>query len=246
MKQIIKNYTFDHVTKTVTCTDFSSLSLERLLLITNVTAGVILYQFNNAALGATIAGNTITLAADTSAMQDGDKLQIIYDCLSGDPTYDASGSQVQGNAANLAADSGNPVKVGGVYSASQPVYADGQRVDAHFDINGNQLTSLATKIAGEDLSSDVMKTQRRVVSSVISASAQIRPSAAYLCGLFVSNASATPTIKVWDSTTATGTVLIDTFTPTAGTYYNLPDIIANNGIYITISGTVSCAVFTAT
>jgi hypothetical protein len=246
MKQIIKNYSFSHSSRTVTLADFSSVSIERLLLITNVTTGVILYQFNSAALGATASGNVITLTTDTSAMQDSDKLQIIYNSASGDPVYDAAGTTLQGNVASGTADAGNPVKTGGIYSAGAPIYADGQRVDAHYDINGNQLTNLATKIAGEDLTSDVMKTQRRVASSVISASAQIRPSAAYLCGLFVSSASATPTIKVWDSTTAAGNVLIDTFTPATGTYYNLPDVVANTGIYVTISGTVSCAVFTAT
>lgn len=246
MKQIIKNYSFNHSAQTVTLTDFSTVLLERLMLITDVTTGTILYQFNNSALGATVSGNVITLVADTSSAQDSDKLQIIYNSASGDPVYDTSGTTLQGNVASGTADAGNPVKTGGIYSATAPTYANGQRVDTHYDINGNQLTNLATKIAGEDLTSDVMKTQRRVVSSVISASAQIRPSAAYLCGLFVSNASATPTIKVWDSTAASGNVLIDTFTPTAGTYYNLPDVVANTGIYVTISGTVSCAVFTAT
>lgn len=41
----------------------------------------------------------------------------------------SSANQVQGNVASDAADSGNPVKVGGVYNSTKPTVADGDRVD---------------------------------------------------------------------------------------------------------------------
>ena len=67
-----------------------------------------------------------------------------------------------------------------------------------------------------------------------------------LTGIMVTAASATPTIKIWDNIAGSGTVLVDTFTPVAGTMYNFPDASFNIGCYISISGTVSCTVLTRT
>lgn len=76
----------------------------------------------------------------------------------------------------------------------------------------------------------------------ISASAKIKSGAGSLAGIFVASASSTPTIKVWDSETAAGTILVNTFTPSAGTWYPMPAGYVN-GLYVTISGTVDCTVF---
>lgn len=79
----------------------------------------------------------------------------------------------------------------------------------------------------------------------ISATTNVRPVSGVLGGIFVSAASATPTITVYDSaTTTTTTKIVDTFTPVAGTYYPLPFSLSN-GCYVVISGTVSCTVGTA-
>jgi len=100
MKQIIKNYTFDKTAKTVTFTDFTTINLERVLLITNATSNTLIYQFNDPSLGGTVTGNVLTLTFNTSAMANTDKLQIIYDVASGDPVYD--GGQLNGfKAADL-------------------------------------------------------------------------------------------------------------------------------------------------
>ena len=81
--------------------------------------------------------------------------------------------------------------------------------------------------------------------TAISATANIKPAAGKLKGIFVSAASATPTIIVYDSaaTTTTKTVLA-VFTPAAATSYVLPidGIYCNNGIYVVISGTVTATV----
>ena len=44
---------------------------------------------------------------------------------------------VEGNVASAATDSGNPVKIGGVFNTSPPGVSTGQRVDAQSDANGN-------------------------------------------------------------------------------------------------------------
>ena len=186
MKQIIKNYTFNASARTVTFGDFAAISLDRLLLITNVSSNTIIYQFNSAALGGTAAGNILTLTYNTGSMNNADKLQIIYDCAAGDPIYDSGTAQgsVQGNTAAGSPDSGFPVKIGGVYHTAQQTFGDGQRVDAQFDARGNLLMSLATGIAGEDATNNVMGvTQKPVMSGVYSVSAAAAWSTAASAGL---------------------------------------------------------------
>lgn len=62
--------------------------------------------------------------------------------------------------------------------------------------------------------------------------------ASSLVGIFVSAASAVPTIKVADS----GGTIANTFTPVAGSYYKLPTRI-KGVLTITISGTVDATAF---
>lgn len=78
--------------------------------------------------------------------------------------------------------------------------------------------------------------------SNISTSTLVKSGAGKLLGIFCASASSTPTIKVWDSTAASGTVVVNTFTPIPGNYHAIPADVAN-GIYVTISGTVDCTVF---
>lgn len=76
----------------------------------------------------------------------------------------------------------------------------------------------------------------------ISASGNVVPHQCELLGIFVSAASATPTITVYDdAATGTTTKMVDTFTPVAGTWYPLP-FTAKSGVNIVISGTVSATV----
>lgn len=76
----------------------------------------------------------------------------------------------------------------------------------------------------------------------ISTSTLIKSGAGNLIGIFVASASSTPAIKVWDATSAAGTVLVNTFTPVGGSFYPIPGNFVN-GLYVTISGTVDCTVF---
>ena len=79
----------------------------------------------------------------------------------------------------------------------------------------------------------------------ITASANIKPMAGKLKGIFVSAASSTPTITVYDSAAATTTrIILGTFTPAAATSYILPldGAYAKDGIYLVIGGTVTATV----
>lgn len=79
MKILVENYTFNSSTKQVTLTDYTSISLESVLLITNVTDNIIIYNFADPAKGGTVSTNVLTLDYDTAAMSNGDSLQIFID-----------------------------------------------------------------------------------------------------------------------------------------------------------------------
>ena len=79
----------------------------------------------------------------------------------------------------------------------------------------------------------------------ITASANIKPMAGKLKGIFVSAASSTPTITIYDSATSSTSdpKILDTFTPSAATNHNFYDgVYAKNGLYVVISGTVSATI----
>ena len=79
MKILVKNYTFNAGTRQITLTDYTSVNLESFLLITNVTDNVIIYNFADPAKGGTVSTNILTLDYDTTAMSNGDTLQIFID-----------------------------------------------------------------------------------------------------------------------------------------------------------------------
>jgi len=79
MKKLITNYTFNATAKTVTFTDYTTIRLESVLLITNVTDNVIVYNFADLGFGGSVTDNILTLAYNTTGMDDTDSLQIFYD-----------------------------------------------------------------------------------------------------------------------------------------------------------------------
>lgn len=79
MTIVVENYTFDASAKTITLLGLSAVSLAGMKIITNITDGIIIYQFNSPTKGGTLAGNVLTLEYDTTAMDDADTLMILYD-----------------------------------------------------------------------------------------------------------------------------------------------------------------------
>jgi hypothetical protein len=81
--------------------------------------------------------------------------------------------------------------------------------------------------------------------TAITATTQIKRDAGKLNGIFVSSASSTPTITVYDSysSSASDPVVLATFTPTGNTMHNFfQGLFVNKGIYVVISGTVSATI----
>ena len=79
-KLLIGQYTFDASEKTVKVT--GNISIERFLVITNVTRNEIIYSFSSASKGGSAAYNgsegktTLSLVYDTTSHNDSDKLQV--------------------------------------------------------------------------------------------------------------------------------------------------------------------------
>jgi len=89
MKVLFQDYTFNAATKQITFNTTDTVSLAQVLVITNVTDNVIIYNFADAAKGGTIVNNVLTLTFDTTSMSDSDSLQIFLD-LYGTPSTDES------------------------------------------------------------------------------------------------------------------------------------------------------------
>lgn len=168
MKTILKNYSFSTSGKTITCTDVSTVRLDRLLLITDVTTNKILYNFADSTVStATVATNVITLSTLQGGEANSDKLDITYDTLTGDgafgdstdavsvlasvlPTGAAtSANQINGNQIVQALGStaagatltNPPVVTGGLAKTALPTaVSDGQVVNSMLDKFGRNIT----------------------------------------------------------------------------------------------------------
>ena len=76
MRRLIENYTFNSATKQIIIIDSENIPQEKLLLITNMTDGIIIYNFADSETRGNVSGNIITLNYNTTSMSDADKLQI--------------------------------------------------------------------------------------------------------------------------------------------------------------------------
>lgn len=117
------------------------------------------------------------------------------------------------------------------------------------DGNNNFPVTLGTKLAGEDLTNDVMKTEQRFSFTRVTADTQIKSGAGFLHALTFACADAAPTagsIIVYDSLSETGTVIYsETFDTTAFRGYTvILDVSFSTGLYVgfTTTADVGCTV----
>lgn len=126
-----------------------------------------------------------------------------------------SATQVQGNVASGATDSGNPVKIGGIYNSSPITLTNGQRGDLQLDQFGDVLVNLATKL--DRINDNV--TAWRGGSSITTISTATTTTIAnfpvYIEEIRVLGGTL-GNVTVYDNTAASGTNPIPAFTPTAG------------------------------
>jgi len=98
MKILFEDYSFDAANQKVTFNTTDVITLEQLLIITNVTTNKIIYNFADPNSGGTIANNVLTLNFDTTSMSSSDKLQIFLDNIltpASDETLQLVGEQTE-------------------------------------------------------------------------------------------------------------------------------------------------------
>jgi hypothetical protein len=79
MKILFEDYTFNASEKKITFNTRDTITLEKVLIITNVTDNIIIYNFANPQFGGTISNNVLTLNYDTTSMSNSDALQIFIE-----------------------------------------------------------------------------------------------------------------------------------------------------------------------
>lgn len=75
----VDNYTFNKTAKTITFTDYTTIRLDAILIITNATDSTLIFNFADPTKGGTVTNNVLTVSYDTSGMENTDKLLIYYD-----------------------------------------------------------------------------------------------------------------------------------------------------------------------
>jgi hypothetical protein len=80
-------FTFDASAKTITFTE--DLTLSQILLVTNVTDNIIIYNFGCEGFGGSLSAKVLTLEYNTITMSDTDDLQIIVYRESADATRES-------------------------------------------------------------------------------------------------------------------------------------------------------------
>lgn len=86
----IGNYAFSPSTKQIILIGVPAIALKQVLIITNVTDNITIFQFNDNTLGGSETNNVITLNYDTTLMATTDELQIYLDLPDTSPVDDAA------------------------------------------------------------------------------------------------------------------------------------------------------------
>ena len=109
-------------------------------------------------------------------------------------------------------------QIKGVYHATAPTVRDGQNEDIQLDVNGNTKQTLATTLAGEDLTNDVLKVEQRFSYTNISADTAVKSGAGFLHTVTFAQIDAAPTagtIIIYDNTAESGTIIFSSTWTTA-------------------------------
>jgi hypothetical protein len=106
--------------------------------------------------------------------------------------------------------------------------------------SGQGVVDMGTKIAGEDLTLDRMKVSNTGTPVNLTASAAVKTGAGRVLGVYVASTSS-GTFKLWDNTAGSGTVIVNTTTPTAGQFIRI-DADFSTGLYCTIGSTIDLTI----
>jgi hypothetical protein len=151
-KKLLTAYTFTpSAANAGTVVVAGTYALEQFLLITNVTTGATIYQFNKPSKGGAVAtggGNTtLTLETDTSGMSGSDRLQVFVDDGQ-DAQVSVSGTvAISNSSVEIANDTGNPIPVGPAATLQVTGSAAANNTDL-FSVNCSQYRGINFQITG--------------------------------------------------------------------------------------------------
>lgn len=136
----------------------------------------------------------------------------------------------------------------GVYVSSPQTLVSGTAAAIALDVNRNQLSSLATLLAGENLVTNRLNNEPIYSSTSITTqtTTTVKSGSGTLAGFLIPTPVATATIKIYDNTAASGTVLVDTITLPAALISDGPIFVKCDASFATgltvITGTATMAV----
>lgn len=126
----------------------------------------------------------------------------------------------------------------GIYNASTITMIDGTGCALAVDGAGIAKMNNAYLSAGESLSLDVQKTEQQCLYLNLTADTAVKSTPGRCFG-FICNSTSAGTVKVWDNTAGSGTVILNTFTPAASTVYAFAvATLFSVGLYADITGTI--------
>jgi len=150
-------------------------------------------------------------------------------------TVVVSSGTVVGNVASGTTDSGNPIKIGGIYNATPPTLTDGQRGDSQLDVNANTQINVNTLLAGENLTTNRLNNEPVYSFSYIATATTTtaKTGAGTLHSITIEGGT-TGTIIIYDNTAASGTI-IASYDSTNYPYNHIFDVSFGTGLTIITS-----------
>ena len=151
-------------------------------------------------------------------------------------------SQVQGNIASDAADSGNPVKVGLKVNVTSPTFTDGDRADMQGDINGFLKSREQYAPLYENNVTGKAVVEHQYTNARVTADGQVKATAGFIHTVTFSATGAVTAgvITIYNNTAESGTVLWSGTIQVATAPVTITlDVEATTAIYVGYDGTIA-------
>lgn len=182
----------------------------------------------------------------------------------GEDSFATGSTAMSGDVASGSTDSGNPVKVGGVYNTTKPTLTNGQRGDAQMGVRGDIMVTQGTLLSGENQTTNSLGTYLKFVkgtsdkatavtytSFTTQAIASSVPLA--LVGARIVNTTASARYMFINNASSISAAAVPTsapiLVPASGSYLLTPQELGGNGedfaTALTIGNSTAAATFTA-
>lgn len=126
------------------------------------------------------------------------------------------------------------------YNATPPTLADGGTDSVQGDVNGNTKVTLATALS-KTIDSVTSRPEATTPVNITASTNAIRTGGGILVGMYV-NSTSSGTIKIYDNTAQSGTVINNTITPVIG-YHPLGFAAFGTGLSVTIANTLDVTLY---